>query len=177
MLDIELSGLSSVLNLGAGGYTDFSNRPDFWKYIADYPIKVALDANPEHLKSWMDNSNSWLPLYLELFSGTPLPFIEDTFDVVIGTDFLEHFDIDDVDYIIEEAEIVASKYVIWFTPIGFLDTEKYQSEHVHTEWDIHRCGLESKFFKDRGYKVETIKNMHNFGNIHFDALWAWRSVS
>jgi hypothetical protein len=165
----ELRGLRSVLNLGAGRYADFNGRPDIWGILEQYLVKVALDGNPEKAKQWV--GSGWVPLQLEIYDELPLP--DNSFDVVIGTDFLEHLRQRQMELIVEEAERVASKYVIWFTPKGFIDVRIYQAHMIEHPLDIHQIGIEPEFFANRGYEVEVLKDFHNLGeDAVFDAILA-----
>lgn len=170
MLCNELHGLKSVLNIGAGAYFSTEERTDFWKILGCYERKVAVEALPNKAATYVNTD--WIPLQMQLVQT--LPFPSGCFDVVIGTDFIEHLHKPQATNILVEAERVARRYIIWFTPIGFLDTQKYQNESVYSDLDIHNSQWQPEEFRQRGYQVDVIKNMHNFGKTHFDAMWAYK---
>lgn len=165
-----LPNLDSVLNLGAGNFVDWSGRQDYWGDISRAKKKVAIEALPEKAVTYVNTD--WVPLQIQLIQT--LPFPSGSFDLVMGTDFIEHLHKPQAWSIIREAERVARKYIVWFTPVGFLDTQRYQSEHVYSELDIHNSQWQPEEFRQIGYAVDVIKNMHNFGDVSFDAMWAWK---
>jgi hypothetical protein len=111
-----------------------------------------------------------------LGDGTYLPFEEGEFDVVIGTDFLEHLPEKDVPFAILEAEYATKKYVIWFTPIGFMDTEKYQPELITSEYDRHLSGFEPEYFTSKRYKIDILPDFHSYGSKVWGAMWCWYDI-
>ena len=165
-----LPGLESVLNIGAGCFVDWSGRNDIWGDISRAKKKVAIESIPEKAATFVNTD--WIPLQMHLIQT--LPFPSGSFDLVIGTDFIEHLHKPQANSMLLEAERVARKWIIWFTPVGFLDTLKYQNEHVYTEFDIHNSQWQPEEFISMGYSVGVIKNMHNFGDVHFDAMWVWK---
>jgi hypothetical protein len=72
-----------------------------------------------------------------------------TFDVVLISDVIEHFEKDKALELIDAYEALATKMIILFTPNGFLP----QGELMSNPWQVHRSGFKSDFFKDRGYNL------------------------
>jgi len=168
MIDFSNLQIDSVLNLGAGRAFE---PHGIWIDLFKAKKKVAIEADYKKVETWINTE--WIPLQLEIENS--LPFPQKSFDIIIGTDFLEHLKtFGDVSKLLYDCEWVAKKAIIWFTPVGFLDTEKYQLEHVKSYLDVHHLGLQVEDFDSCGYEVEIIKNLHNFGDVHFDAMWAWK---
>jgi len=175
VLDLELLGLESVLNLGAGTYEGTMSHGGIWNYFNCYKRKVAIDANQVKLDTW--KNSSWETKCFTAFCTVPFPFEKDSFDVVVGTDFLEHLSEDTAEWVILEAEYIAKKYVIWFTPIGFMDTEIYQPGLVNCEYDKHLSGFTPEYFTNWGYKTQIYDVFHIYGDKTWGAIWAWKDVS
>jgi SAM-dependent methyltransferase len=72
-----------------------------------------------------------------------------SFDVVLISDVIEHFEEHSALELISAYEALASKLIIIFTPNGFLP----QGELMNNPWQVHRSGFESDFFKNRGYNL------------------------
>lgn len=143
---------------------------DIWNAVFEIPYKIAIDANKKKVDTWGDTD--WYPV-VYTFSDY-LPFIDKGIDLVIATDFIEHLTPEVGLQFLVEADRVCSKAIILFTPMGFLDTEKYQREHVHSSLDLHHSGWQPWNFTSFGFEVEIIENMHNFGDVHFNGIWAWK---
>lgn len=174
MLDSELLALDSVLNMGAGDYDASLGHGGVWTYMFYYKDRTAIDANCSKLPRWKENG--WDTHCIELGKKVVLPFAPKSFDLVIGTDFLEHLTMDDANHVIKIAEELAKKYVVWFTPIGFLDVEKYQSALCHSEYDKHLSGFEPEFFRALGYTVDVYENFHRIGSHSWGAMWSYKEL-
>jgi|WetSurMetagenome_2_1015567.scaffolds.fasta_scaffold37924_5 hypothetical protein len=175
MLDQELIGLESVLNLGAGDYFGTMSHEGIWHHFNKYKRRVAIDANPLRVETWKDSG--WETYCHTVQIGCILPFEKKEFDIVVGTDFLEHLSNNTAKWLMLEAEYIAKKYVIWFTPIGFMDTEKYQAGLVTCDYDKHLSGFTPDFFTSQGYEVQVYDVFHIYGDKTWGAMWAWKDVS
>ena len=170
MIDLSKLEINSVINIGAGHYSEPQN--DFWRQIHKATAKVALDIHDDRLKSWINTG--WVPIKRNA-NLLDDPFIDKSFDLAMATDLIEHLDRASGFALIDQMERIAKKAVVIFTPVGFLDTEKYQKEAVGDDRTlIHRSGWDPEVFKALGYEVEIIKDLHNFGDTKFSAFWAWR---
>jgi hypothetical protein len=134
-----------------------------------------VDANPRRIETW--SGSNWKTKCLKLEVNVPLPFNRREFDVVVGTDFLEHLSEYAAFWVIKEAEEIAKKYIIWFTPIGFMDTEKYQAGLVTCEYDKHLSGFTPEYFANLGYSLDVYEAFHFYEGKVWGAMWAWKSVA
>jgi len=166
---LELQDITSVLNIGSG--VSFEPHNDFWKEIFKAKNKIAFDLNRGKLKSWIDTE--WIPIQGDASKLLDI-FVDRSFDLVIATDLIEHLNKEEGLKFIENLEIITKSAIVIFTPNGFLDTEKYQSADVHSDLDVHKSGWTEEDFKKLGFQTELVKDLHNFGDVKFDGLWAWK---
>jgi len=169
---LELRDIQSVINIGSGVAFPPLGRK-LWEEIFKAKTKVAFDLDRGKLKSWIDTD--WLPIQGDALELANI-FIDKTFDLVIATDLIEHLNKGEGLAFLNNAEIIAKKAIIIFTPNGFLDTEKYQANDVHSELDVHKSGWTEEDFNELGYKTELVKDLHNFGDVKFDGIWAWKEL-
>lgn len=83
-------------------------------------------------------------------------FVDNSFDVVICLDVLEHIELDAAKWALHQMERIARKRVIVYTPSTFHKNE----ENATDAWgmganslQLHRCFLEPHILKARGYEV------------------------
>lgn len=169
---LEIKDIDSVLNIGSGGAFEHCDR-FLWREIFGAKTKVAFDLDREKLKTWA--GTDWVPIQGDASKIMDI-FVDHTFDLIIATDLIEHLNKEDGLQFIKSAEIIAKKAIIIFTPNGFLDTEKYQAKDVHSDLDIHKSGWTEEEFKELGFETELVKDLHNFGEVKFDGLWAWKTL-
>lgn len=79
--------------------------------------------------------------------GEKIP--EDSYDCVVSTDVIEHFEKDESERFIRSLEKIARKRVIVMTPNGFVPQEAVGGN----EFQIHRCGWEVDELEARGYST------------------------
>jgi cyclopropane fatty-acyl-phospholipid synthase-like methyltransferase len=157
-----------VVNMGSGRAF---KAHDIWIPIFEIPYKLALDANKEKVHTW--TPTRWMAMYYKFVDY--MPFIDKGVDLIMATDFIEHLERESGEAFLSEVDRVCNKAAIIFTPCGFLDTEKYQSEHIHSEFDIHRSGWYEEDFTSRGYETEVWEDFHQVGeNEYFSAIAAWK---
>jgi hypothetical protein len=157
-----------VLIVGAGLYSSLSN--DFYSGVRNLPQKIAWEANKDRADTWFNTD--WF-VRTDLCSGI-LPFDDKSIDIIMAIDFIEHLSKTDGVTFLNEVDRVCKKVSVIFTPCGFLDTVKYQGEHVHSSLDVHLSGWEPYEFVLSGYCVDIIESLHNFEDVHFDAVLAWK---
>lgn len=76
-------------------------------------------------------------------------FAEESFDAVICMEVIEHLEEEDAIRLIERMERWAKKVVVISTPNGFMTQDAFDGNpHQH-----HRSGYDTRFFRDRGYRV------------------------
>jgi 2-polyprenyl-3-methyl-5-hydroxy-6-metoxy-1,4-benzoquinol methylase len=76
-------------------------------------------------------------------------FAERSFDAVICMEVIEHLDKEDAIRLIERMERWAKKVVVISTPNGFMTQDAFDG-NPHQQ---HKSGYDTRFFRDRGYKV------------------------
>ncbi len=74
-------------------------------------------------------------------------FEENSFDVVIATDLLEHLSKEDGKLFIEKAKKIAYKKLILFTPNGYINQDEYHGN----EYQVHKSGWTTKELKTEGF--------------------------
>lgn len=173
-----LSDSCSVLDIGCGvGET-----------IKDFccPIKIGVDAHRpylEHAKSKYGEQfikiNFWAERLSELFLPKSL-------DSVTLIDVIEHFEKGVAWDVLRQAEGIAAKRVIVFTPRGFFRQLEVDHYDLGGEtFQRHRSGWEVEDFQKHGYNVIIFRKFHDHRNKAFvdvygkdaepiDALLAWK---
>lgn len=74
---------------------------------------------------------------------------DNSFDCVLASDLIEHFEKDEGVKLLEAMERIASKRVIVFTPNGFLPQGEYDSN----PFQVHKSGWSAGEMKSRGYRA------------------------
>jgi hypothetical protein len=104
-------------------------------------------------------------------------FVENSFECVLASDVIEHFEKDDGWKLLEKMEKIASKRVIIYTPNGFLP----QGEYDNNPWQVHKSGWEIKEMQDRGYQVIGIHGHKIFRGEYAKLKWkpwvVWQIIS
>jgi hypothetical protein len=162
----EIENANSLLYIGSG--TRGNHHCGILELLDIVPLKVAIDINPSKLSSWV--GTGWLPLVMD---AQDLGFFQTkSFDEVIAFDLIEHLSYGAAAQMLQEIDRICIKEAVIFTPSGFLDTEKYQPEHVKDKYDIHLSGWSKEDLQAFGYNVTVIKDCHKFDDVNFDALLA-----
>lgn len=83
-------------------------------------------------------------------------FIDESFDVILCIDVLEHLELQDALKSIEHMKRISRKKVIIYTPSQYITNE----EHVENAWGLgenpyqrHRCFLEPTVLENIGFKI------------------------
>lgn len=84
-------------------------------------------------------------------------FRDNTFDLVLAIDFIEHLDKQTGKSILKEIERVAARQIMLFTPYKFYHQDPYE-ENPYQE---HKSGWEPDDFE--GYNVYLLPKMHGTG--------------
>ena len=90
-----------------------------------------------------------------------LPFPNDSYDVVLLLDVIEHLYKEEARFALLEAERVARKRVIVYTPNGFVKQEHDAWNLGGAVWQQHRCGFTLKELEDLGYAAKMIPPDNN----------------
>jgi len=166
----------SILDIGCGIGATLKGFP--------CPVKVGIDAHRPYLEKAKPEA-SFIPIHMEAERLGEF-FLDKSFDAVSLIDVIEHFKREAGLGILQQAENIARRKVIVFTPRGFfkqkaedhygLGGEKYQKHH---------SGWEMEDFLARGYKVILFSKFHDQSNTAFvqaygrdgdpiDAILAWK---
>ncbi|MEL1135720.1 methyltransferase domain-containing protein [Desulfitobacterium sp. THU1] len=169
----------SVLDIGCGIGATLKEFP--------CPIKLGLDAHEPYLiKAGAIAQIIPLKLKAERIGEVFLP---QSIDCVTLIDVIEHLKKEVGSEILSQAERIASKKVIVFTPRGFF--KQMEEDHYGLggeEFQTHRSGWEVEDFLTRGYEVVLFSQFHDQSNSAFvkaygkeaepiDALLAWKEPS
>ena len=106
------------------------------------------------------NKNRHHVLCMELNQDTMEYFLNDSFNVVIALDFVEHLNTkEDGFHMIKHMERIARKKVIVFTPIGFepMDDGELWAKG-NPKYQSHKCGFTEDEFKMMGYTLSHHKS-------------------
>lgn len=135
---------STILDLGCGNGIPFQET--------NYPKLIGIDI----FRKRFDMPEYDLVIFHDALRINEL-FLDNSFDVVIGIDFIEHLSRENGFEIMEKAEKIAKKKVIFFTPKEW-STNKQGVEDPHN-WsygnpaNYHKSIWTEEDFTDRGYKV------------------------
>jgi len=101
----------------------------------------------------LDHIQVWnLDLSCSLLSSVK----NNSIDISIFIDVIEHFEKDDALCIIKQIERITRKKVLIFTPNGFLPQEPKDGN----KYQVHRCGFRPSEFEDMGYDISWRMNDH-----------------
>lgn len=146
----NVDGINSLLDLGCG-----NNSPV--KFIKDLvKVRVGVDLFEPSVKKSIEagiHNDYKLVNVLEIDKE----FADNSFDMVIASDLIEHLEKQDGFKLIELMEKIAKKRVIILTPNGFLE----QGIYDNNIYQIHKSGWEVEEFRKRGYKVYGIMGSKN----------------
>ncbi|MCO1603827.1 class I SAM-dependent methyltransferase [Desulfosporosinus nitroreducens] len=171
-----LSDSNTVLDVGCGiGETLGKFR---------CPIKIGVDAHRPYLEN-ADLSEQFLKINFTAERISEL-FLPKSLDSVTLIDVIEHFEKAVAWDVLRQAEEIATKRVIIFTPRGFfkqLDVDHYGLGGE--SFQRHRSGWEVEDFQKLGYNIVIFSKFHDQSNKAFvevygknaepvDALLAWK---
>jgi hypothetical protein len=168
----------SVLDVGTGLMRSLEDLP--------CPVKIGLDAHRPYLE------------HREVVDAVPINasalelerlFVPGAADLVTFIDVIEHFPPDEAREVLRQAEQVARRRVLLFTPRGHFPQEGHDAFGLGgEELQRHRSSWEPEDFLERGYRVAVFAGFHGPWNESFreafggeaapiDALLAWRDLS
>lgn len=129
----------------------------------DIPCKVGVDNYAPSLWSSMSNFPNLVPLKWDVLRLMEI-FLPKAFELVLGFDILEHFESQVAASLIETAELLASKAVLFWGP---LEKEPSVSAIIENPGQVHHSILTTMMFDARGYEV--IRFPHYFRNGRVDS--------
>lgn len=148
------------------------------------PIKIGVDAYRPYLEK-ARSSDLIIPLHLAAERLSEI-FLSKSFDSVTLIDVIEHLEKEVGFEVLRQAEEIASKKVIVFTPRGFFQQKEVDHYNLGGEsYQRHRSGWEVEDFITRGYNMIIFNKFHDQKNRAFlesygenaepiDALLAWK---
>ena len=150
------------------------------------PIKIGIDAHIPYLEK-AQQSTSFIPLKMEAQCVGEY-FLPKSIDCISMIDVIEHLDKETGFNILQQAERIAVKKVIIFTPRGFFNQKANDHYGLGGEsFQKHRSGWEVEDFVNKGYKVIVFSQFHDHTNLAFveaygkdaqpkDAILAWKEL-
>jgi hypothetical protein len=149
------------------------------------PVKLGLDAHRPYLLN--RTSREGIPINAPAQQLEEL-FVPGAVDLVTLIDVLEHFTEDDARDVLRQAETVAARLVMLFTPRGDFPQAGFDAFGLGGEkYQEHRSAWEPEDLVALGYRVIVFKGYHGPGNRSFveafgpsappvDALLAYRRL-
>lgn len=143
-----LLGEESVLSVGVGlGTVDDGLR------CKNY---VGFDVYRPYLRKAKDS----LPAVFEHDARDMTPFLTDSFDVVLLLDIVEHLEQKEAERLILQAERIARRLTIMYTPSGFveqkLNADGKDSWGYANPAQEHKCGFTIEWLEEHGWDAKVI---------------------
>ena len=137
-------------------------------------FKVGIDIWRPYLEKAQKDTAGNIVLINADVKQIPNMFLENSFDVVTMTDIVEHFKKKVAIQLIRDAETIARRQVLIFTPRGY----DPQTEDVlgmgGTKYQEHRSEWEQEEFTRLGYKTLLLEKFHK--NKGIDAIIAYKDM-
>jgi 2-polyprenyl-3-methyl-5-hydroxy-6-metoxy-1,4-benzoquinol methylase len=143
-----LNQYHSVLDIGCG-------QGEFIRLQGGVPVRAGVDICAEALEfaESKDVNNDVIYLRHDLLTIERL-FPVPMFDVVMGTDIIEHFTESDAKGLIEKCEYIAKKCTLFFIPVGDHEQHDYDPWGYGNEYyNAHRSTWKPDDMKKLGYEV------------------------
>lgn len=151
------------------------------------PIKIGVDAHRPYLERAKSNEQ-FIKVNLRAERLNEL-FLPKSIDCVTLIDVIEHFEKTVAWDVLRQAEEIAAKKVVVFTPRGFFQQSDFDHYGLGGEsFQRHRSGWEIDDFTTHGYNIVVFNKFHDQSNLAFletygqdaepiDALLAWKNCS
>ncbi|SEO13845.1 hypothetical protein [Paenibacillus sp. OV219] len=144
----------SLLDIGSGPCVMLDNL-DFFSTI------IALDIYRPYLINRVTRSPHIIPIHADALTIGKL-FVPKSVSAVSLFDSLEHFTKLDGIKVLRDAEHIARKHVIIYTPRGYFPQEGIDHFGLNGEqYQAHHSGWEVEELEALGYKVIILKGQHN----------------
>jgi SAM-dependent methyltransferase len=153
ILDTIPTDARSLLDVGCGGGVIGA----LCRIYRDMDRQVGVDAYGPALEL-CDRHAFYDELVRHDLTSGPLPFDDDSFDVVTCIEVIEHLARLDGERLLDELERVG-RYVIVTTPNGFMEQDELEGNPLQR----HRSAWSVRDFAGRGYSVQGIGSMRLFG--------------
>lgn len=151
------------------------------------PIKIGVDAHRPYLEN-AKYGELFIPIHFTAERLSEL-FLPKSLDSVTMIDVIEHLDKETGFDVLRQAEEIAAKKVIVFTPRGYFQQKEFDHYGLGGEsYQQHRSGWEIEDFQRNGYNIIVFNKFHDQRNLAFlqvyghnakpiDALLAWKDCS
>lgn len=148
------------------------------------PAKIGVDSFRPYLEN-AQKSSEFIRIHLEAERLSEI-FLPKSIDSVTFIDVIEHMKKGVGFTVLRQAEEIAAKKVIVFTPRGLFQQEEVDHYGLGGEkYQQHRSGWEVEDFEKLGYNIIIFKEFHDRENLAFvrsygenaapiDALLAWK---
>lgn len=169
ILENELSGMKSVLDVGCGNWSPLANvKKSFYSLGMDIH-KPSI----EEIKKKKIHDAYRLGNILKV--GTY--FKPKSFDAVIALDVVEHFKKSEGVNLIKQMEKIAKKKVIIMTPYGFT----VQHSHDGNPYQEHKSGWSIEDFKKREYRIYGLRGFRfvrgEYATIKYKPWFLWGVIT
>jgi hypothetical protein len=165
----------SVLDIGTGLMSSLE--------LVACPVRLGLDAHRPYLEQ--RRVRDAVPINASALELERL-FVPGAVDLVTLIDVVEHFTPEDARAVLAQAEAVAARRVLLFTPRGEFPQDGFDAFGLGgEEYQRHRSTWEPEDLAALGYRVVELAGFHNASNASFvetfgpgappvDALLAWK---
>jgi hypothetical protein len=147
----------SVLDVGTGLMSSLE--------LVDCPVKLGLEVHRPYLEQRAVRSA--VPINAAATDLERL-FVRGAVDLVTLIDVIEHFTPEDAREVLRQAEAVAGRRVMLFTPRGHFPQAGFDAFGLGgEEFQRHRSQWEPEDFAGLGYRVVVLSGYHTDGNASF----------
>lgn len=167
LIQKEISKNDTVLDLGCGIMQCTTDTIEF--YPSRNPFKNTRILNCKSLLGcdiwikYLEKVKNIFPV-IQISMNELYRFVDESFDVVICLDVLEHLSLPDASHAINEMKRIARKKVIIYTPSAF----ETNDEHVENVWEIgfnqhqlHKCFVSPQLLQEAKFKISFPEPDHN----------------
>jgi len=159
LIQKEITKNDTVLDLGCGimqattDVIEYRKTRNPFKDLRVIKFKSLLGC--DMWRSYLDVAKKHFPV-IQISMNELDRFVDESFDVVMCLDVLEHLELQEAINAIEHMKRIARKKVIIYTPSSF----KTNEEHVENVWDLgenrfqkHKCFLEPKLLQKLWFSI------------------------
>jgi ubiquinone/menaquinone biosynthesis C-methylase UbiE len=159
LIQKEITKNDTVLDLGCGIMQATTDVIEYRKTRNPFKdlrvIKCKSLLGCDMWRSYLDVAKKHFPV-IQISMNELDRFVDESFDVVMCLDVLEHLELQEAINAIEHMKRIARKKVIIYTPSSF----KTNEEHVENVWDLgenrfqkHKCFLEPKLLQKLWFSI------------------------
>ncbi len=163
--EFQLPPPGSVLDVGCG-----LQPQELWKPTREGPTAVAFDAHLPYLEKLRDTGYDGVLIHATWDTFMP-SVVDDSFDVVVALDFIEHLKRNEGKRFLKEAQRVG-KAVVIYTPNGDMEQSEDRWNLGGEEWQTHRSAWTAQDFPKSGWRTLVIPALTDPDGTEHEALWA-----